>query len=439
MYSTLKDWYSDEEDSEARYNPPKYPECNGNIKKYLQDFIISTQDLLECGTSKSKGNCEKTPNSQCACGKCLKLIGANESQIVCNGKCENSFHIKCVDISQQELKKILSMKEKILWLCDNCKSFVKSSKTDNSTTIHNMKNMALIMEILLNLEQKIENIPLKINENEPKLTYASVTNRSIPIDNLITSSTINNHGIIIKPKNSTQTITQTNQEIQTKIIPSLAKAPVKSYKNTKKGYVIIKTESKEANKNLMDIMKTKLEEKYEVDLIKQNKPRIAFLGLKRNYENHELLEEIRNLNYNVDEDDWFDIKYSRQSKFTKKWIIYAETNGRTYRKLVNREINIGWGQCKVVEDHNILKCYRCCGFGHKTSNCTNKEEICSFCAGNHSVNKCSKNTKPKCINCFFDKSKNNKEINFMHPSDDKECPIFSRKIQICREHTDYSE
>ena len=83
-------------------------------------------------------------------------------------------------------------------------------------------------------------------------------------------------------------------------------------------------------------------------------------------------------------------------------------------------IKIGYINARVsVYVPNPLRCFRCQRYGHGSSRCT-RDETCSKCAGNHSVNTCSSDSLC-CANCT---------TNNNHTASDKTCPTYIKEKQI---------
>lgn len=427
------DWESEDHESEdyTSYNPPKYPGRGKLTQNILENFTINTQDKRDCG----KSGCSNLNSSNTSsCTKCDNTIKETESFLKCEGRCKKSFHIKCAEITITQFKKIKQLKNIVFWLCENCKKLIDKPLTtyvpneSDSTTIQSED----ITENIRQIQKEIKKLRTEINK-PIKMSYSSAIKGTLE-----TSETPKNiQSIIIKPKKN-QSIEETNKIIKMKINPRTVKAPITKYLTTKKGFVIIDSESNEKTQHLYELTKKELGSEYDIQITKQRKPRVIIMGLNRNYEtNEDLLEELKDLNQNINEEDYLDIKFIRQSKFSKKWIAYAETSGKTFKKIVNRELNIEWGQCKIVEDFNILRCLRCCSFGHKTKDCRNSKLVCAYCTGDHVKYKCDKQER-RCVNCFYSKEKN-ETTNTNHSSDDLNCPIYAKKIEISKRRTNYED
>ena len=65
----------------------------------------------------------------------------------------------------------------------------------------------------------------------------------------------------------------------------------------------------------------------------------------------------------------------------------------------------------------LIQCFNCSKFGHKTNRCPKKTPSCPNCAGNHSLKDCESNFTPKCSNCSLVTVEENR-----HSSWDVRCP-----------------
>jgi len=147
-----------------------------------------------------------------------------------------------------------------------------------------------------------------------------------------------------------------------------------------------------------------------------------------------------NLNYvdsEVDSDDKIEVKFSKPVKSSGKYITYIETIGKTFSKLVDKHIGLGWDRCVFKENFQILTCLNCCAYGHKIQSCRNKP-VCQICAGDHNIFQCKEKTNISCINCMKENSRHNLRHNTKHKANDVNCPIYLAHLIKAKEKTNYS-
>ena len=85
-----------------------------------------------------------------------------------------------------------------------------------------------------------------------------------------------------------------------------------------------------------------------------------------------------------------------------------------------RSIKIGYINARVgVYVPNPLRCFKCQKYGHGSNRCTGKE-ICSKCAGEHSVENCTSDIFC-CANCTTDND---------HTASDRACPVYIKEKKV---------
>lgn len=111
----------------------------------------------------------------------------------------------------------------------------------------------------------------------------------------------------------------------------------------------------------------------------------------------------------------------------------AQTAAVSLRKDVAREllkagtIRIGWAPCRIKTRVNIVRCYRCLGFGHYTRECTGADNtnVCLRCGKeNHKAKDCQ--NAVFCLTC-------KKEG---HRADQSKCPEFKKLLKAKTKEAD---
>lgn len=76
-----------------------------------------------------------------------------------------------------------------------------------------------------------------------------------------------------------------------------------------------------------------------------------------------------------------------------------EVSSEVFRKSMSHgRMYIGW--LKVKEYIDVVRCFKCQGYGHIGKVCNDKKDTCGRCAGAHRTEKCeAENDKLQCVNC----------------------------------------
>ena len=206
------------------------------------------------------------------------------------------------------------------------------------------------------------------NFNRPKINQLETSRKSSYADTLkkpsqemknITKKS-NVPAIIIKPKTK-QSFKETKEEIQKKINPTAINVSVNNVREIKNGGIVIKLTNESGVEDFKKLSEEQLKGKYSVKVSKLNAPKLILIGSKTNYETENLINDLKRLNY-IDNEDDLKITGLKKSKFSNKFLTYLETTGRTFTKLVNKEIGLGWDHCKFLEILDIKFCYKCCKY-----------------------------------------------------------------------------
>lgn len=448
-------------DEEKLYLPLKYPHDDKYID-FLKTFKIKSQDKREAGMSRNETSKDEDEEVNEKCGNCNTKFNKKLYFIYCL-KCEKWFCLNCSLMTKKDADNL--KKNKQPWECSKC--IEQNSSHDNykrDVEISNLReeNMDL-RKYIMEINQKLDFLLKKVEEFEKmeiltklkKIDAAfskildskeneeyNETKEQRSYSEILKNAKENNKPkyknlpvLIIKPKKN-QTSHKTKLEVQNKVNLINAQATIKKVKEIKNGGIIIQSNTAEEIEKIKQISQEKLKENYNVEISKMRHPKLVLIGTRKNYNNIELLEELRALRY-IDFNDNLTITHTRQSKISKKFIIYLEASGKTFSKLVNQEISIGWERCKFKEDYNIFMCFKCCGYGHSTKNCT-RRQICSICSDSHKYWECKKQNI-LCINCYSYNKKYNKNTSYNHEANSTKCTIHLTKIKETQERINYAE
>lgn len=118
--------------------------------------------------------------------------------------------------------------------------------------------------------------------------------------------------------------------------------------------------------------------------------------------------------------------------------VICEIDSEVFQQIIRwGRLNIDFEICRVVEQVNILRCYNCCAYGHRSNDCTN-EKKCVRCAGSHDLKECSSNDE-KCSNCVALNNERKLNLNVDHAAWSKHCPVFKRNVKVSKQFIDYGK
>lgn len=85
-----------------------------------------------------------------------------------------------------------------------------------------------------------------------------------------------------------------------------------------------------------------------------------------------------------------------------------------------------WRTYRIKEFINIIKCFRCHGYGHIAKYCSNVDQLYEFCdCKEHLKKDCDRKENPICQNC---RKTRRKECN--HNVRSKMCPEYIKQVGI---------
>lgn len=217
---------------------------------------------------------------------------------------------------------------------------------------------------------------------------------------------------------------------------------VKEVRCKDNGEVVVRCDSKECADKMLAAATASMSEAYDVDLQKPLKPRLKISGLPENITENELVNKLKKQN-DLPESAKISVNrlVKRRRMNSDTAVAYLETDSCTFDRLLKmRRVNIGWERCVIVESIDVMRCYKCCEYGHKASSCRNTF-CCPKCAGDHEVKDCL-NDYEKCVNC--DKmneqrsSRDDEILNVCHSAWSINCPLYQARLRNTRLRIDYS-
>lgn len=303
----------------------------------------------------------------------------------------------------------------------------------------------LLQELKLEMQEKNEMLRkeievLKAKENLVSPSFSSVVNTStqriLPGKPVFESLPC----LLVAAREDQKKAEATDEVKQT--ISTQKQIYAENIKTKHNGTAVVKFRNTEELEKAQTILREKLYKDFIVWKPKLDKPKIKIVGIQDvEYTRDQLKEEI--FSKNLDTGDSFDILHTYINKFKKTLSVIAEVSAPTYTKIMGSlRIYLRWQKCKVYDDMDINRCFKCSRYGHNNSGgkCKNTQS-CKFCAGEHDAKDCPSRAdkgKHTCTNCKYVCEKYREKVNFNHAADDTKCCTFYKRLLKSRiAKTDY--
>lgn len=333
------------------------------------------------------------------CGICLSGITRTKPPVFCD-VCKKQFHTSCIS-KQIDILAAINQVPGLLWRCSDCQR--------NCLVVNNAELTHLIdsklNESLSQLKNKFESLytmTAQQNASNKSTSYADmVKNKTYP-------------AVIVKPKNTEQSIENTKAEILQTINPAEVNIRLSKVRTVKNGGLVIGCQTEEENEKFMSLVQNQLANSYDVQAAKIFKPRVRLVGMSIKYTEAQITDFIFKCNSHIFFNDAhvqiikiFPLK--NNSNIFQATIQLDEVSYNRVLQVGN--ICIGYDSCKVYDAVDVYRCFKCNEFNHSSKKCKNQQS-CPICSGNHELKDCQ-STQKKCSNCI----KHNNKFNTKFPTD----------------------
>ncbi|XP_062699458.1 uncharacterized protein LOC134284518 [Aedes albopictus] len=276
------------------------------------------------------------------------------------------------------------------------------------------------------------------NETRRASARAQQINNSSAVDVVDISGTSSNKkfGCTVRVKPiATQSNHQTKKEVRSKIDPS--QMGIKSVRNGMNGSIIVECGNVNEAEGLVKAIKDKFNGAYSADIEQPRRPKIKILGVTGNYESNELMEILSEQN-GIEDVQFLKVLKCIPSKKNSEneYSLICEVDAKTFELVMRKgKLNIDFERCRVMESVNLFRCFKCCGFGHKSTECKNNLH-CAKCAKSHDVKDCSSDQE-FCVNCIYSNKERKTQFDINHSSWSVDCPIYLKKVSISKSFINY--
>lgn len=274
------------------------------------------------------------------------------------------------------------------------------------------------------MKENLELIKDVVSIKEPKkVTYADKLKRFV-----------NEPMVLVKPKLQ-QDCSKTKKDFISNINPASIK--LNHVKEISKGGIALACGSKDQSDDLVKLATEKLGAEYEIKMTELRKPRIKVIGMYEQFPNEELIEKIKEQNEFMKDSD---IKVNHTYKgYHNNFSAIIEVDGTHFAKVMEvGRLFVDLQSCKVFEDIQVMRCFNCSQYYHKSKDCQNKRS-CQECGSEeHETSKCNSEIK-KCVNCEHAVKTYNVKYDINHAVHDRHCNVFVKKMHMLRRRIEYNK
>jgi hypothetical protein len=240
--------------------------------------------------------------------------------------------------------------------------------------------------------------------------------------------------LLVKGAKDGESAKEIMKEIKKKVSPKSAK--IRGTKETNKGNIIIECENQEAVKELKEKVEKSIGPNANVEIIGKRKPKVKVMGMEGQFTKEEIEDYLVEMNGDL---------FNSREQFNIVH-IFSTTNNNGFKMEVDPEVYklvmkkksvmIGWFPCRVQECLDIMRCFKCQEFGHKSMNCTSEEVICAKCGGKHDYRTCQSEVE-QCVNCVKVNNATKMNLDVNHMAWSNTCGVLRRKEDLERRRVDY--
>lgn len=365
------------------------------------------------------------------CKSCSRevIISAKCDNLLKCVVCDRFFHGNCLNLSPS-ICKFLCTSKNCLWSCDEC---------CNGDSVLNQ-----ILSQLKSLQQQLKETSDKIKtieESSRKRTLADVfrdeANAYTPSPKVIKVSHAPKIAPVIVIKSKSNDINIDIQSSVKKVLDPLSD-PISRMRKTKTNKVVVECNSERDVDQIKEKLSQKLGNELEVDRPKSSTPTIKVIGI-HDYESKEkLIQYIRKQNDQVITNSSV-LNVLQVNTLPTYTTAVIETDHNTFTKIMAKQkLMIQWDSCKVYENINPKRCFKCNKFGHYAKDCEQSDFTCPKCCGNHSVKECNSN-EIICANCVEANKTRNLGLPTNHFAWSMNCPVMQRRLKNVKKNIRYTK
>lgn len=390
------------------------------------------------------------------CSKCKDNFIVNSRSVKC-GICMKKFHTGCASI-KDSWAKMISECENILWLCVNCKKSFKVRTSGEEMEVAILQKEIECLNREKELTNKLVSELVYINE-----FHKSILKPTFPLSNFASKSSCNtdccdnnaatpsysdiaksmSHNrtakdtatLIVKSSDEAATSNDILTDIKKSIRPADLNICVNTLREIKNG-VAIHCENDTSRTILKNELSQTIGNKYDISEANKLNPRLLVKNV--NLEGLDTCEAILHniVSLNNLKESSSQIKIVTKLKYFQDINLVIEVSPDVRTIILQKGyLFIGWKKSSVSDHIRIIRCSKCCGYGHTGTECKS-EVTCFKCGGKHKAASCTSSIL-RCINCSNNNQHWKRKVQTDHASNDKQCPTFKNYINNLNSKINY--
>ena len=376
------------------------------------------------------------------CSVCKTVI-QNNDPLKCMD-CKLAFHISCAGLNVKrtdatKLWEFIHNEPKIFYRCDKCTTTYAAVSSNLKKITDNLKKLSKSTEMLEPILKMLQGVSENVNDqkeiNKEALSYASAVKLNVNASKKV----LKKPAVIVKP-----TAEQSRDDVKKLIHKTMNNGGFKivdSINASNNGVIVLCDDNAECGKVAECL---KVVNGLDVKVPEMKLPKIKIKNVMI------LADE-----FILEEDKKFEVEYLNnlkkrnavlanakaatilkyyKTKNADRFDILMQVDPKSYTEIMSvQRLIAGNERCKVIDGTIIIRCFKCCAFGHFSKDCQ-KPKACFKCGGNHLAKNCQVN-ELKCSNCVAEKRQN--DVNHSVLSND--CPQYIKVLKKVTRSTKYNE
>lgn len=223
--------------------------------------------------------------------------------------------------------------------------------------------------------------------------------------------------------------------VENEIVKS--KLPVLKVKKAGKGKVVVACKDDTQAHKIIEYLDQNVKEALSIQKEEKQNPLLKIVNINYDFEPDELADDLCARN-NISSEELEIVHMYGNNRVGGKSAIIKVTPELYSRIMNSGYIFAGFERCKVFDDFNINKCWKCGTFGHSGNKCQ-QPLCCAHCSGAHDTRNCTqKGVVTKCIICIRANKFLNKKRNIEHVAGDfQKCESYRSKWEKVVSMTNY--